>query len=223
MQASVQCEETISVEDLRAWGEDVKVKAEIAFNGQGTFCAGSHCKFCKGKDRCPERAKQNTALEEFKDFAIPNKALNPLDPQARELLGLPRILTNDEIGDLLKRGETLVAGYNDLKEYATQALLEGETISGWKLVEGKSNRTFDDAEAVIADLAAAGYEREQFYKHEPQTLTTMEKIVGKKRFAELVGAHIVKPKGKATLADINDARETYGSAATDFKDVIAGG
>ena len=221
--ATVSAEEQMPVWDLLEWGETVKPKAKAAFDGKGEFCAGEHCRFCRGKAVCPARAKENTALEDFKDLITPNKALNPLDPESRKVLGLPAILTDAEVGDLLRRGETLVNWYNDLRDYAVEAMLAGKTINGWKLVEGRSNRAFDDADAAIEKLIKAGYSRDQLYKTEPQSLTTIEKLVGKKKFAELVGDRIVKPRGKATLAGAEDPREAYGSAAADFSEVVKNG
>lgn len=60
-----ECEMT--VDELLAWGENVvKPAAQKAFNGEGEFCAGAHCKFCRGRDVCPARAKLNTALEDLR-------------------------------------------------------------------------------------------------------------------------------------------------------------
>ena len=40
--------------------------------------------------------------------------------------------------------------------------------------------------------------------------------MGKKEFEERVGAFVVKPMGKPTLAPLSDKREPYSSAAADF-------
>lgn len=216
-------EDSLTVQELLDWGETVKVKAKEAYDGKGTFCPGEHCKFCRGKYQCPARAHQNTALEDFKDCVTPDKSNSVTDAQARTVLGLPRMLTNEEIGDLLVRGENLVTWYNDLKEYAQKALLAGDSIPGWKLVEGKSNRVIDDVDKLIEDMQKAGYDRAVLYKTEPLTLTAYEKLVGKVKFAEAFGGHISKPHGKPTLAGEDDPREPWSSAAEDFKGVAQDG
>ena len=38
----------------------------------------------------------------------------------------PGLLTDEEIGELLIRGKSLVQWYKELEEYATQALLDGK-------------------------------------------------------------------------------------------------
>ena len=213
-------EDRMTVQELLDWGETVKVKAQDAYEGRGTFCPGDHCRFCRGKYQCPARAQQNTALEDFKDCVTPDKANGVADPQARQALGLPRMLTDAEIGDLLKRGENLVSWYNDLKEYALKALLGGASIPGWKVVEGKSTRVIDDTDKLIDEMMKAGYDRAVLYKTEPLTLTAYEKLVGKAKFTEQFGDRIIKPRGKATLADESDPRDAYSSAEADFKDVV---
>lgn len=214
-------EDCMTVQELLDWGEMVKVKARMAFDGTGEFCPGDHCKFCRGKYQCPARAEHNTALEDFAGCVTPDKAGGITDAQARTVLGLPRMLTNDEIGDLLRRGENLVSWYNDLKDYAQKALLNGEAIAGWKLVEGKSNRVIDDVDKLIEAMQKAGYDRAVLYKTEPLTLTAYEKLVGKAKFAEQFGDMISKPRGKPTLADEDDPRDPWSSAADDFKGVTA--
>ncbi len=214
-------EDSMTVEELLAWGEDVKAQAKKAYSGEGaSFCPGEkQCRFCRGRYQCPARAEKNTALEDFKSCVTPDKAEQPTDPEARKVLGLPPILTNAQIGDLLKRGAELVSWYNDLKEYAFQAILGGESVPGWKVVEGRSDRAFSDAEKAFEILRKDGITDEQLYETKPRTLAGIEKLIGKKRFGELMADLIVKPKGKPTLASENDKREPYNNAQSDFGDI----
>ena len=57
---------------------------------------------------------------------------------------------------LVYRGKFLVQWYTDLENYATEALKQGKAIPGWKLVEGRSNRTFTNQEEAIKAVIAAG-------------------------------------------------------------------
>lgn len=203
--------ETITVEDLYAWGESIKPAAQKAYMGLGTFCPGEHCRFCRGKAQCKARAEQNTALEEFKDCVPQNGEKPPLFGQG--------VLTDEEIGDLLVRGKELVAWYKDLEEYALNALLNGKAIPGWKAVAGRSNRAFSDPDAAVAAVIAAGYDEAIVYERKPKTLTQLEALMGKTEFAEKLGQFVVKPLGKPTLAPMTDKREAYNPAAADFAGV----
>ena len=207
--------ETITVEDLLAWGESIKPAAQKAYMGLGTFCPGEHCRFCRGKAQCRARAEQNTALEEFKDCVPENGSKPPLFGQGT--------LTDEEIGDLLVRGKDLLAWYKDLEEYALNALLNGGTIPGWKAVAGRSNRAFSDQDAAIAAVIAAGYDEALVYERRPKTLTELEKLMGKAEFAAKLGSFVVKPQGKPTLAPMTDKREPYNPAAADFVEVVGNG
>lgn len=200
--------------ELYDWAADmVQPKAKLAYAGEGDFCAGEWCRFCRGKAQCRARADINTALEDFKDCV----------PTADELHDLPPsrpLLSDEEIGDLLIRGKGLVAWYKDLEEYATKALLDGKTVKGWKLVAGRSNRTFSDQDAALQAIIAAGYDTALVYDRKPKSLPELEKLLGKQEFMETVGDFVVKPTGRPTLAPETDSREAYSPAAIDFEGVV---
>lgn len=201
----VVSEETITVDELLAWGERIKPLAMKAYYGLGDFKPGSWCRFCRGKAQCKARAENYTALEDFKELASSS---------------LPGCLTDAQIAELLIRGADLVSWYEDIKEYARDALLEGREIPGWKVVAGKSDRVFTDADEALRLIREAGFTEEQVMKpQEPKTLSQLEKVVGKKRFSELVGKLITKPLGKPTLAQSSDKRDPYNAAAADFAEV----
>lgn len=212
--------ETITVDELKAWGETIKPIAQMAFSGFGEFKPGDHCRFCRGKAQCRARADANTALEDFKD-CLPPTAKN-IQAQQNAGTNAPAMLTNAEIGELLVRGQNLVQWYKDLEEYALNALLNGEEIAGWKVVAGRSNRTFSDQEAALAAVIAAGYDESLVYERKPKTLTGLEELMGKKEFAEKIGQYVVKPLGKPTLALMSDKREPYSTAAADFSGAAQG-
>lgn len=217
----------ITVDELRAWGDSIKPIAQKAYSGLGEFVPGDHCRFCRGKAQCRARANVNTALEDFKNCvpaaSVPPDAMVPqefshIGPHGNEVHPL---LSDAEIGDLLIRGKELVAWYKDLEDYATKALLDGKPIEGWKLVAGRSIRTFTDQDAAIQAAIAAGYDEALLYDRKPKTLSEMEKLMGKAEFAEKIGGYVTKPLGKPTLALSTDKREVYNPAAADFAGVAA--
>ena len=220
-----ESEDGMTVEELREWGEGIKPRAKEAYDGPGTFCPGEHCRFCKGKAQCRARADQNTAFEDFKDFAIEGKAapeLQALSPETRAVIGLPPMLSDAEIGELLVRAEGLVQWYKDLCEYATQNILNGKEIPGWKVVAGKSNRAFKDVEEAFSKVIEAGYDEALLYERKPITLTGVESLLGKAKFETLLKDCVHKPLGKPTLVPLSDKRESYSTAAADFAGVKNG-
>ena len=212
---------SMTVEELLAWGESIKPKAAAAFMGTGEFAPGEWCRFCRAKAKCRARANQNTALEDFKD-CIPLGRSIPMQAEYDATGFKPsNCLTDEEIGALLVRAEGLVAWYNDLKEYALVACLNGKTIPGWKAVEGRSTRAWTDQDAALEALMAGGVEEAIIYDRVPKTLAQLEKVIGKQRFGELVGGMITKSPGKPALAAESDKRPAYNGAAADFSEVKA--
>lgn len=182
-------EAVMSKDDLINWGEFiVKPLAQKAFKGEGEYNPGEWCRFCRAKALCRARSDTMTALEAF------GKALPPL-------------LSDEEIGDILKRAQELKAWVSGLEEYALSAILAGGTIPGWKAVEGRSVRQFDDIDKAFDILKANGIDEAVLYERKPITLTAVEKLLGKKQFEELLSKHIIKPPGKPTLAPESDKRE----------------
>lgn len=218
----------ITVDELRAWGDSIKPIAQKAYSGLGEFVPGDHCRFCRGKAQCRARANVNTALEDFKG-CIPagGVQVDALVPQEHSHTGaitgeeIHPLLSDEEIGALLYRGKFLVQWYTDLENYATEALKQGKAIPGWKLVEGRSNRTFTDQEEAIKAVIAAGYDEAMVYERKPKTLSELEKLMGKAEFAEKVGGYVIKPPGKPTLAPAADKRESYNPASADFAGIAS--
>ena len=183
-------EETLTVEELTRWGVTIKGKAEEAYSGTGTFCAGEWCRFCKARNVCRARAAAMLALEE---------------PKQRMEQG--ETLTDAEIGGILLRAQTLENWVKGLEAYAQEKLLAGGEIPGWKLVEGRSVRTIADTDKAFTTLAEAGYDADLLYERKPLGLTALEKLCGKKKLTELIGSYITKPTGKPTLAPESDKRK----------------
>lgn len=213
-------EETITVEELKAWGESIKPTAQIAFAGTGEFQPGSWCRFCRGKAQCRARSENFTALEDFKEALIEGK-MTPPDVESYEQAvcldaDVPPVLSDEEIADLLIRGKDLMKWYEDIQAYALEALLAGKDILGWKAVAGRSNRAFTDADKAVAAVIAVGYDEAVVYEKKAKSLSELEKLMGKKDFAEKIGTFITKPVGKPTLVEQSDKREPYNPAVADF-------
>lgn len=175
----------ISVDNLISWADGyLKPRALLASRGEGEQVAGEHCRFCKAKGSCRARADLNMELAAY-DFKE------------------PPLLSNSEVGEILSRLDELTAWTNDIRGYAFSAISRGEEIHGWKLVEGRSNRKYTDEEKVAAAVQEAGLDP---YEHSVKGITAMTSMLGKKKFNELLGALVIKPNGKPTLAPESDKR-----------------
>ena len=158
----------------------------FAFSGEGEYAVGSWCQFCKAAVKCRARAEAKLEL-------------------ARYEFRLPPLLTDDEIEDILSKLDDLQKWAKDIFAYAQEAAINhGKQWNGYKLVASRSNRKYSDEEAVAQAAVKAGYK--DIYKKSLITITEMEKLMGKKTFAEVLGGLVVKPQGKPTLVPASDKR-----------------
>lgn len=185
----------LSKEDLYAWADEVlKPTAELAFAGDGNFLCGEWCGFCKAKHECRARSEANLLLAQH-DFK------------------LPPLLEDTEIEVILSRVDELVAWASDIKEYAIQQAISGKEWTGWKLVEGRSNRKYSNEAAVIEAVTDAGFDP---YEKKLLGITVMQKLLGKSRFDELLAPYIEKPQGKPTIVPESDKRPAMNNVKSDF-------
>ncbi|WP_026673642.1 DUF2800 domain-containing protein [Alkalihalobacterium bogoriense] len=191
----------MSVDDLLKWGDEVvRPKAEMAFAGIGNFMVGVHCRFCKVKAICRARADENMKLA-------------CLDFQS------PPLLTDEEVVEVLHSLEELMSWGKSVQEYAlSMAMNENKQWPGMKLVQGRGSRKYTDEDAIVKALTAAGCASDVIYKKSLNTITTLEKELGKKTFDELLGSFITKAPGKIKLVPEEDKRpEIKTSPEVDFQ------
>lgn len=183
--------------ELLNWCENtVKPKAEEAFKGTGEASGGDWCRFCKVPASCRARCGKNTALEDF--------------------AGVTATLSNEELAELLPRARVLAEWASELEKLVLEKALAGEKLPGWKVVEGGSRRKIVNPDATAEALKKIDISEESLYKRELVSLTKLEALVGKKRFTELCGEWVQKPKGAPTLAAETDKRPAWNSAISDF-------
>ena len=128
---------------------------------------------------------------------------------------MPPTLDNIEISAILERADELISWAGDIKEYALQRALCGETFPGYKVVEGRSNRKYTSEDAVVKKVKEAGFDP---YEHKILGITAMTKLLGKTKFNELLSGLIHRPQGKPTLVPESDKREPMNTAMEDFKE-----
>lgn len=188
----------VTVEDLLKWAEEyVKPKAELAIKGEGEFCAGDHCKFCRAKAVCRARAEKNLELAKYE-------------------FEKPPTMDNNDIAYVLGKVDELVSWASDVKEYALEEALKGEEFEGYKVVEGRSNRKWSSEDDVAEVLIGQGFKENLIYTKKLTGITNMESAIGKKEVQRLLGDYIIKPVGKPTLVPVADKREPYNPAKSDF-------
>ena len=151
----------MSVADLLAWADTtLKPTAELAFAGEGEYAAGVWCGFCKAKVDCRARAEANLALAKY-DFNLPPK------------------LSDADIQAILPVLDDLARWAEDIKDYALARAMSGKAWSGFKVVEGRSNRRYTNPDAVAEVIIKAGFDP---FEKKLLGITAMLKLIGKTLF-----------------------------------------
>ena len=132
----------------------------------------------------------------------------------------PGMLPLSELAELLPTLNRISGWIESVFAFvSTEAIGHGVPIPGYKVVEGRSKRVFTDTRAVISAATSEGYT--DIYKSELISLTEFEKMMGKKRFTEILGKYVAKPPGKLTLVPESDPRPAVDmSSAADEFDVL---
>lgn len=178
-------EVTVSAEQLEAWEREKLIPAaKNALSGNPKSASGWWCKYCPGRAICRRRSEDA--------FAVAGE------------MKKPDLMTDAEIEQLLPKLDGLIDYAEAVKEYALKKAVEqGRRWSGFKLVESSTKRKISDEEAVGKILTEAGFSP---FAQKLLPIADMQKMVGKKKFDELVGGYIVKPKGQPVLAPEGDSR-----------------
>ena len=194
---------TIPIEELKVWAEEeLKPKAQMAYDGEGEYLPGEWCTFCKAAVKCRARAEEKMKL-------------------ARMEFKMPPLLTDAEIEEVLTVLPDLTKWANEITAYATEAAIHhGKEWNGFKVVEGRSNRKYRDEQLVAEAAKEHGYT--DIYRQSLIPMTEMQKLMGKSAFEDILGELIYKPPGKPTLVPNTDKRPAINvtNAENEFNEIM---
>lgn len=193
----------LTVADLLTWAEKmVKPTAEKAAKGKGGYNPGEHCRFCPHAGRCRALTKICTEYVDTHQLRVSVPVLAP-----------------HEIADVLRMEPLISLWLKRVKDQALTAMLNGDTVPGYKIVEGKQgNRKWTDEIKVAEALKAAGYALEDITETKLYSPAGMDKAIGKKRAAEILEGLIDRAPGAPTIAPETDKRPAFDRRAEAIKD-----
>ncbi|MBR2135452.1 MAG: DUF2800 domain-containing protein [Bacteroidales bacterium] len=212
-------------EELEAWGESIRPIAKMAYEGKGEQKAGDWCRFCRAKPVCRACAEEALSLcrEEFLDLdagafaddgqearASPDEEESDMTAPYRPdntipTFKQPGLIPLSELAEILPTLNRIASWIEAVFAYVSaEAIGNGVPVPGYKVVEGRSKRVFSDTDAVVRTALENGYT--DLYKRQLISLSEFEKMMGKKKFAELLGEFVVKPPGKLALVPDSDPR-----------------
>ncbi len=194
---------SLMVEDLMEWAEqEAKPTATKAIKGEGSYCAGTWCKFCPHAGRCQKLTNVCTEFVETHDLRVAVPVLAP-----------------HEVAEVLAMEPIIALWLKRVKAQAMTTLLDGGDIPGYKVVEGKQgNRKWADEVQVARVLGENGYSLEEVTETKLLSPAAMDKAIGKKKVAELLEQLIDRSPGAPTVVPETDKRPAYDRLAEAQKD-----
>lgn len=213
-----------SRQELEDWGESIKPTAMLAFEGKGEQHPGDWCRFCRAKPVCKACADEALALcrEDFLDLdagafddtAEESDMTAPYEADTNTaVFKQPGLIPIAELAEILPTLNRISSWIEAVFAFvSSEAINHGVPIPGYKVVEGRRKRVFTDTKAVVDTAVQNGYT--DLYKQTLITLTEFEKMMGKKKFNELLGEYVAKPPGKLALVPESDPREPVDLTAT---------
>ncbi len=206
-----------SRQELEDWGESIRPTALLAYEGKGEQHPGDWCRFCRAKPVCKACADEALALcrEDFLDLdagafddtAEESDMTAPYEADTQTaVFKQPGLIPISELAEILPTLNRISSWIEAVFAFvSSEAINHGVPIPGYKVVEGRSKRVFTDTKAVVDTAVQNGYT--DLYKQTLITLTEFEKMMGKKKFNELLGEYVAKPPGKLALVPESDPRE----------------
>lgn len=186
--------------------------------------AGDHCLFCNAKPVCKTHAdylNQRAGLDFTDDPAV----LVPAIPEQR--LEIREFMSDEQISRLLTHRKEIEKFLSSLVEYAINRDQEGDPIVGWKVVEGRSIRKWQETSTEVARALTKLGVRDP-YDRKLKGIGTIERelkdVTGlpKKEVPELIANLVIRTIPPKTLVPDDDPRLPFDAstiASRDF-DVI---
>ena len=188
-----------SVEEVKAFGAELKKRIAATRKKDAHLKSGSHCKFCPAMAVCLEVQKdvQSVAVADFKKS---------------EPLSMPI----EKVKQVLDKASLIKDFVSAVEAHAKHLIEIGVDVPGYKLVKKRSNRAWVDEELAKEELVAK-YGSNIYAPTKLLSPAKMDKIVEK---GELEGL-VVKPDAGTTLVSNSDKREAVkGNAVTDFSEEL---
>ena len=171
----------------------VKPKAKKAWSGAGEFLPGDWCGFCKAKAQCRARSDYNTELtkQDFKN---------------------PRLLSEEEISEVLVKAQNLRTWVNDVEEFALNRAVEESVIPpGYKLTTSVTHRKISDHQLAATVLVEKGMDPTVIWEQPKlKSIAALEKLGPKGQITAWLGDLVLRPEGQPKLVKTKeDAKEDF--------------
>jgi len=194
---------SIPTTDLFFWGLNVLRPAAIeTHNENAALNSGKHCKYCAALAACPKQAEDAFALAKT-DFQ------RPIFPS-------PETMTTSDLSKVMEAAETFNDWAKSVKAFAQEKMFQGVKVPGFKLVNRRGKRRWnDEGQAVNALYPIIG---ESIYKKELESVFQVQKLLKLLKYPKgCIDQLYYTPEIGVTIAHESDGRkEVQPTAHVDF-------
>jgi hypothetical protein len=189
----------LTKDELLKWGERIKQAADAALEDDAPRTPGEkQCQWCKAKAKCPA-LMQLTEKVLMSDF--------------EHISSSPRELSDAQLKLALDTKKLITAWLDAVEDIVKERIENNQTFEGYKIVEGRSNRTWsneDDAQEKLVSVL-----KDEMYETKFISVAKAEKLLGKTN-AQLLEGLVVKSSGAPTLVPESDKRVSLNEILADF-------
>jgi hypothetical protein len=145
------------------------------------------CRYCPASGVCKALQDQTLALAR-QEFSMDSR-LTRISPE--------------ELSEILAKADIIETALAAAREHALKIIQLGQTVPGWKVVEGRKNRVWKDEERAIAAFRLFGCNEEEFAPRKMLTPAKAEKLL---KNEQVMADLIETPAGSPVLARESDKR-----------------
>ena len=186
-----------TLENLFKFGNEVSIKAEQALSDDAPRVPGeSQCRWCDAKVVCP-------ALNKLTEESVLCHFDNEMES-----------LSDEDLKQALDNKKLIVGWLDSVEAHVKKRIVDGDSFPGYKLVRGRSSRSWFDEQVTIEALSNVMSEDDIFTKKlitPPQAEKKLGKVI-----ARDIQDLIVVSDGKPTLVKESDKRESMNVSTEDF-------
>ena len=205
---------TMSSGELNVFRAELKAAVARTKDPNAQRVAGSWCKFCPALAYCPE---VRVGVEKAAQTTFTKLPAPPSKEVGASFLPDPNKFTPEQLAHALEWKPSIEAWYKAIEARGLEELMKDpDSVPGWKVVKGRKNRVWGDAQQVENAFALQG--DKIFAPRKLISPSQMEKIVGKEEVAKFA----ITPEGEPSLVEASDKRPalTVQSRAQDVFDAL---
>lgn len=191
----------MSWDEMKAFKDRLIAGAEAAMSDDPQVGpVGDHCRWCKAKAICPAQRDNAMELAQIEFDVVDNEPLLPA----------PAGLDPDHLSLILTRAGLVEDWLAAVRQYAHDLIDAGEEVPGYKLVEGRRSRQWQDEEAAEAWLRQRFKVAEVFTKKLASPAQAEKLVKGRARL-EIPEEMILVVGGKPKLAPADSPKPALNS------------